>query len=369
MAEVKQRSPFSYRPNADAVKKRLAAEAEALYRAGLENCRHQPIADSYDSMLRKFYLYITLNCPMKCAYCYATELRNEKKSLDADVYLRMTQEAIDAGYREIVLVGGEPLVYHDWNRYMAGLEQIDKHDSRFILRTSLAFPVCEKLMENLCRVFDEIVVSLDGDEATHDAKRGAGTWKQVTENIERTLALGANISINAVLDGDQQRSAPGAFLKEYCHAHGIQKYKMESAVPMGRAAGTKKLYAQQRSSDKTPEHITPVFNCGIGHSLYVQSDGKVYPCYAWCEEEHCLGDLSTESVQEILMRGKVLEIINSGVDTNRKCRSCDVRYFCGGPCKIWVNDKHDIDSEDFDCGKKRANILSMLKQNGIKVKE
>jgi len=30
-------------------------------------------------------------------------------------------------------------------------------------------------------------------------------------------------------------------------------------------------------------------------------------------------------------------------------RTCEVRYLCGGICKAWVKDKHNIDSGDFDC--------------------
>lgn len=36
------------------------------------------------------------------------------------------------------------------------------------------------------------------------------------------------------------------------------------------------------------------------------------------------------------------------VDTNEKCRACEMRYLCGGICGAWAKDKHNIDSGDFD---------------------
>lgn len=77
-----------------------------------------------------------------------------------------------------------------------------------------------------------------------------------------------------------------------------------------------------------------------------------------------MGDLSRESLKEILDRGKLLELINSGVDTNEKCKSCEVRYFCGGMCKIWVGDKTDPDSGDFDCASTKARYLRILRAQG-----
>ncbi len=220
-------------------------------------------------------------------------------------------------------------------------------------------------MAKWCEVFDEITVSLDGDEQTNDAVRGKGSWKIVTENVKNAIGMGGRISIAAVMSREQGEGKPGESLKTFCDQLGIRKLVINSPVPMGRARNFRVPYYEWRSDMKQGDSVRMKYSCGLGTSLYVQPDGSVYPCYAWCEKEHLLGDLSKESLQDILDRKELLDIINSGVDTNKKCRECEVRYFCGGLCKIWVNDHSDIDSGDFDCTQTKESILEMLRKNGI----
>ncbi|MBR2996162.1 MAG: radical SAM protein [Lachnospiraceae bacterium] len=358
-------SLFSFHPDPEAVKSRMIREVGALYRLGLKPERAQPVYSSYKGLLNKFYLYPTFDCPLRCPYCYAEGGERKSEELPPEDLLRITQEAIDAGYRVIVLVGGEPLVYKGFPAYLDGLAGIDKKGARLVLRTSFAFPVKDRLMEIICRVFDEITVSIDGDEQTNDAFRGKGSWQYATRNAERAVSLGGCVSVSGVMGEEQAGGAPGEFLRGFCRRLGIRKLVINTPVPMGRAAGTHIPYYEWRSEQKASDSIRMSCSCGLGRSLYMEPDGKLYPCYAWCSEEHLLGDLSKESLQSVLDRGELLTIINTGVDTNRKCRSCAVRYLCGGMCKIWSNNKHDINSGDFDCTAKKQGLLAQLEKYGI----
>ena len=366
METDRKKTLFAFRPDPGAVRKRMIREAEELYRMGLEQKRHQPVYETTDGLLEKLYLYPTFRCPLRCPYCYAEGGTRQTEEMSGEDLVRITREAVLAGYRAVVVVGGEPLVYHDLNTYLRGLEGIERGEAKFVLRTSFAFPVKDSLMRTLCGCFDEIVVSVDGTEKTHDAVRGPGTWKHATGNIRRALAIGGKIGVNAVLDEEKKNGEDGAFLRAFCRENGIEKLVMQSPVPMGRAAGGRRMpYYEWRSVNKPADSVVPSFSCGLGRSLYVQPDGKTFPCFAWCEPEHQVGDLSRESLKDILDRGTLLALINSGVDTNRKCKSCEVRYFCGGMCKIWVDDKTDPDSGNFDCESTKKRYLRMLKEYGI----
>ena len=360
MTEAEVRALLGYHPDPVAVRRRLLREASELYRWGLASERHQPLLTSLRGQLRKFYLYPTFDCPLRCPYCYAEGGERHTDELGARDFLRITREAIEAGFEGVVIVGGEPLVYREFEQYLDGLCGIDKHECPLVLRTSFGFEVSDDLMARICEAFDEVVVSIDGDEAAHDAVRGKGTWRHATGNALRALELGARVSVNAVMTREQSEGTPGAFLREFCAEHGIGKLVISAPVPMGRAAGTAVPPFEWRSDLRPAESLEPKFSCGLGHSLYMQPDGSVYPCYAWCEKEHQLGDLSTESVADILARGDLLAIANSGVETNEKCRTCEVRYLCGGMCKVYVRDKHDMDSGDFDCAAVKQRLLATL---------
>ena len=365
MENIKIPDLFSFHPDPKAVRERMIAEAAELYRKGLSNARFQPEYSSYDGHLDKFYLYPTFDCPLRCPYCYAEGGERKTKELSAFELLRITEEAISAGYKTVVIVGGEPLVYYDFENYLSGLEKIDKKGRKFVLRSSFGFSIEDDLLKRLCCVFDEIVVSIDGDQKTHDAVRGKGTWRFATDNAERAISYGAVISVSAVMTREQKEGIPGEFLKDYCKRNRIKKLVIQSPVPLGRAEKSRIPYFEWRTGKSQGYQILPKFTCGLGHSLYMEPDGSLYPCYAWCEQEHKLGDLSTENLQTILDRGDLLKIINSGVDTNEKCRTCEVRYFCGGACKIWVNNRHDINSGDFDCTEMKQSYLTMLEKFGI----
>ena len=367
MTKADVRALLGYHPDPAAVRRRLLREAEELLRWGQTAERHQPVLSSLKGQLRKFYLYPTFDCPLRCPYCYAEGGERHVSELNAQAFLRITQEAAKAGFKSVVIVGGEPLVYYDFQRYLDGLSSIDLLGCSLVLRTSFGFRVADELMEQLCALFDEIVVSIDGDQATHDAVRGKGTWQHATSNAVRALACGGRISVNAVMTREQNDNEPGAFLRSFCTQHGIEKLVISSPVPMGRAAGTNVPPFEWRSDIKPTYAITPKFSCGLGHSLYMQPDGRLYPCYAWCKEEHQIGDLSQESLADVLEREDLLAVANSGVDTNEKCHTCEVRYFCGGMCKIYVRNKHDLNSGDFDCADTKQNIMRMLEQQGVDV--
>ena len=362
------KSLFSFHPDKKAKRERLIEEARSLYRAGREGARLQPVYDSYEGLLGKFYLYPTFRCPLRCPYCYAEGGERETEELPPERLTAITEDAVIAGYRAVVLVGGEPLVYSGFREYLSGLEAMDKRGCRFVLRTSFAFPVAEALTRRLCRAFDEICVSLDGNEEKNDLGRGKGSFAKALANVDLALRLGGRVSVSAVLSEEDARGRPGNDLLDICRARGIEKVVMNSAVPMGRAkrAGCSAYYEWRSDRPaKLPDRIEPVFSCGLGRSLYMQPDGKTYPCYAWCEDRHLLGDLSKESLSDVLGRRELLAILNVGVDTNEKCRRCDVRYFCGGKCRIWARNKTDVNSGDFDCEDTREGILRTLRAYGV----
>ena len=356
---------FTYRPDREAVRKRMISEAKEIYAKGLTKERHQPIFQDLKGQLGKFYLYPTFNCPLHCPYCFAEGGERKTKELSAKEFLRITQEAIAEGFKTIVISGGEPLVYHDFENYLDGLLEIDRKKCWFVLRSSLAFPIPDERLQKLCVAFDEITASIDGDEETHDAIRGKGSFRYVMDNTLRILSLGGNISISAVMDKEAAEGNPGQFLKTFSKDHHIRKLVLQSPMPLGRAIDTKVPYYEWRSGKERLDRVQMKYSCGLGHNLYMEPDGKTYPCYAWCGKEHLLADLSKESLHDVLAQGSLLAILNTGVDTNEKCSSCEVRYFCGGMCKIWVKDKSDINSGDFDCEEQKKLILAKLRRYGI----
>lgn len=213
------------------------------------------------------------------------------------------------------------------------------------------------------------MVSIDGDEALHDQHRGKGCYQRTLKNLQKCLDIGeCNIGVSSVMTREEFEGEPGNAVRDFCREKGIRKLTMQAPLPLGRGAESpfdgKNFFSWVRGQHAVlPSDMKLRFNCGLGHNLYVEPDGTAYPCYAWCEPDQKLGDLSEKSVQDILNRGELLHYMNTGVDTNEKCSKCEVRYLCGGLCKAVVKDKKNINSGDFECSVSKRSILNAVNQD------
>lgn len=312
--------------------------------------------------LNKLYLHVTFACPLKCDHCYAEGGTAICPELTAERFAQIVQEAADKRFRSVVVTGGEPLAYEGFEELCALLQRADRKGTKLILRTSLGFPVSAGRLQMICALFDEIVVSIDGDRQSHDRRRGAGRYDMAAANIKSAADSGfaGRISLAAALTREQADGKEGQGVYELAAQLGIKKVRIRPVLPIGRAQGILQEAWQICAEETEPdERFYPRHSCGLGQNLYVKPDGSAYPCYAWCAPDKKLGDLSLESLGDLMKRGGLQAYCRHDVDTNKKCRTCQVRYLCGGICRAWATDKEDVDSGNFDCTG-RKNYYRML---------
>ena len=311
--------------------------------------------------LNKLYLHVTFDCPLRCPHCYASGGERHVTSLPPERFAGIVAEAVQRRFRAVVITGGEPLFWSGFDDFCAGLGELDRKGTQLALRTSLGFEIPWTRMERIAALFDEIVVSVDGGRDAHDARRGAGRYDITVENLKMLSALGAKLSLAATLASPDEKEA-GAVLS-LARELGIEKTRLRPVLPLGRAAGTTVPDWQLCGWEADPDHpFRPRFNCGLGQNLYVEPDGAAYPCYAWCGKESKLGSLDRENLGELLDRGELYEYCRHGVDSNRKCRACEVRYLCGGACRAWAKDRENPNSGDFDCASRKNYYLRLAQK-------
>ena len=311
--------------------------------------------------LNKLYLHVTFDCPLRCPHCYAGGGERHVAEMPPERFAGIVREAIDRRFRAVVITGGEPLAWPGFDAFCGALRGIDRKGVRLVLRTSLGFEVPRTRLAAVAALFDEIVVSVDGDRQAHDARRGPGRYDLTTGNLKTLSTLGARLSLAAALEAPDDGRA-GAVLA-LAKALGIEKTRLRPVLPLGRAAGRAAPGWQLCGEEADPDApFRPRFSCGLGQNLYVEPDGAAYPCYAWCAPEAKLGDLSREGLGELLDRGGLYKYCRHGVDSNRKCRACEVRYLCGGVCKAWAGDKREIDGGGFDCGSRKRYFMRLARR-------
>ena len=158
---------------------------------------------------------ITSSCNLHCAGCYsrcssATVDAPPVRQLTGEQWVRIFREAEGLGISFILLAGGEPMLRRD---VLEGAGELP----------SVVFPIFTNgtyLDEAYFRLLDERrnlvpVLSIEGGRETTDARRGAGVYDRVAENMavlrKKGLLFGASVTVTT--ENISEVTSP-AFLRE-----------------------------------------------------------------------------------------------------------------------------------------------------------
>ncbi|MDI6752113.1 MAG: radical SAM protein [bacterium] len=141
---------------------------------------------------------ITSACNLKCIHCYNAEKYDGKRK---DIGKTLTlQEALDTaeklhygGFRRVLLIGGEPLMYPDLPVLIKFLKD---RGFTVMVTTNGTLLVSQTLVE---LKIDSMLASIDGaTEKTNDEIRGKGTFLLATENLKRFAQIVLEKSVNTL---------------------------------------------------------------------------------------------------------------------------------------------------------------------------
>jgi MoaA/NifB/PqqE/SkfB family radical SAM enzyme len=174
-------------------------------------------------------LYVTEGCNLKCVTCsYRKPLPGE---LSFEEISHLASELKAFGLRHMVYSGGEPLLRRDFPDICRLFETVDIKQT--LLTNGL---LLEKRAGEICKYFDEIIVSIDGAEAgVHNSIRGVNSFDVIQEGISKAISLGANISIRTVLQKGNFRQLP-AFI-QMARTAGVKRISFLAADISGEAYG------------------------------------------------------------------------------------------------------------------------------------
>jgi len=327
----------------------------------------------------KVYLHVTWNCQLKCRHCYASaHSAAHEADMRVEDIVKIAAEAHQCGFAEIVMTGGEPLMHRDLPRLLAALSALRQkdHTIRLALRTNLSLPLTLADWVRLSRAFDRIVVSLDGDKAHHDLRRGDGSYDAIVGNLtvysrnrrEILVQCGgvrpAALSLASAFSPEDIQSGQGRHVKAVGDEFGIRHVTMRPILPLGSAGdGAKPLKYPAHPQNEAPwvvlkRGFTPQKTCGIGEELYIEPSGDVFPCYAYHKEHAKIGNAVQTSVAHIMASPAFLSYCGHSVDTNAGCKTCEYRYLCGGLCKAWEGERaqYDLDAAPTNCGVRKESV-------------
>lgn len=311
-----------------------------------------------ENQFNKVFFNITGCCPLHCSHCWAGGRENSGEELPVERLVRLILEAVNMRFRRIVITGGEPLIYRHFDELMDLLAGLDRKGSELVLRSSFAFSISETRMLKIAGVFDRVIVSIDGTRETHDARRGEGSYEKAVRNLEffSEIADPRKPGIWSVLSREQLDGADAEAVRALAKRLHIGSVHFDALKPLGNACFSE--CDQTADLPEQAEELRVRPNCGLGHILHVEPDGKAYACYACISSEVLLADLSRDPLSNV--KEKLFAYMNHGVDTNERCSACSVRYLCGGLCLVYRPHPDQPDSGEFDCEARKKRLDRMI---------
>jgi uncharacterized protein len=322
--------------------------------AGLVNSLRRQV-----SRLANLYLHITDVCNLACLHCYdrPPATKRHDRHLPVETIADSLQDGTRAGFKKIIITGGEPFCHPHIKGIMEILAARTVFDGGFIrrvLRTNLCDLVDADIVRQLPHAFDEIVVSIDGSRRYHDRRRGRGTYDKTTANLSRLKSVWPDIQLTlaATFEPGEQNGPEGISVRDLARSLGVG-IRFGPLLPLGAAAGKPVAMGpldppQDEALSPLPAYLPPSISCGLGTHLSVSAAGEIYPCHALSGKTHCLGHIKRISLTRVVKSQPFKALGLTTVDHNRQCARCALRYLCGGYCRAWRAADHP-DAPPLDC--------------------
>jgi radical SAM protein with 4Fe4S-binding SPASM domain len=175
---------------------------------------------------------LTMRCDHACAHCGSRAARPRPDELSTAEALDVAAQLVEAGCREVTLIGGEAYLRPDVEEITAVLAHAGVRVGMQTGGRGLTPALARRLRAAGMKA---VGVSVDGPEAIHDALRASkGSWQAALAGLaaarDAGLTITANTQVNRLTaDRLPETLAPLADL-------GVKAWRCQLTVPMGRAA-------------------------------------------------------------------------------------------------------------------------------------
>lgn len=336
---------------------------------------------------------MTYDCNFRCPYCFEEPVP-ENGGDDAERGKEVIgRELIDAAFnltgdslRTIGLFGGEPLL----PKTMPAVEYIISRapDKTFSITTNGYF--LDAFLPLLSRVkISFVMVTLDGDEKTHDSRRylgnGGPTFRKILNNIASCLER--NIPIRIRMNVDESNFSEcialrAKLLEQFKARASLLSFEVSPMMWMAPAQRNE-LFTKLYSADieYSPEErkqmnqmlsrfspilnvftagarLTPTYSFCLAHDYgrIVDPYGYIYPCLLSVGQRPLAIGRYYPAVEYFEN-----SIRNRNIETIPECRECRYSLLCGGGCPVALPDYNDFNRpECFSIQNQIHKILPMF---------
>lgn len=339
----------------------------------------EPARQDGATPVKALCLNVSHACNLVCGYCFAQkgDFGLEKKFMDEKTGMNAVEFLMKNSQNrknlEIDFFGGEPLLNFETIRNIVintrRLEKEYGKNVRFTLTTNGILLDSEKI-DFINENISNIVLSLDGLKKTNDEMRkhtdGGGSYDEIVPLYQKLTAertgkykdyyirgtftrknlnfsddaihmreLGfSNISIEPVAANEADENIDYAIKKEDLPLifKEYEKLAKEIIKREKKCENTFNFFHFNIDLENGPCIYKRIKGCGSGSEyIAVTPDGDIYPCHQFVgNEKYKLGNVNIPGAKLDCRLTK--KFYGNNIFTNEKCKSCWVKYFCGGGC-------------------------------------
>jgi uncharacterized protein len=354
-----------------------------------------------DRGLKAFCLHVAHDCNLRCGYCFAAQgdYQSGRRLMSREIALKALDFLVQNSGRheiEVDFFGGEPMLNMEVVQaaivYGREIAQKAGKKMHFTITTNGTL-LNEKWIDYINKNLDNVVISIDGRPAVHDAMRGypggRGSYERIVPWAQRLVAergnreyyvrgtftvrnldfaddvfhladLGfAEISVEPAVgkigpDTITRDHLP-IILAEYDRL--AQRYleRLKTGKPF-------RFYHFNLNLYKGPCIYKRITACGAGvEYLAVSPEGELYPCHQFVgQREFLLGNLDDGITNTAIMA----VFKNANIFNKAACRDCWAKYFCSGGCPAnsYFTNGNLREPDDLTCAmqKKRIECAMMV---------
>jgi radical SAM protein with 4Fe4S-binding SPASM domain len=306
------------------------------------------------SSLKRLHLNITDNCNLSCIHCGVLP-NGKRQQLEKDRVIGIIDELSNYSTARLAISGGEPLLHKD----CLDIVSLGSQKARTSLSTN-ATCIDENIARKLSMLDIDIQISLDGFNGNvNDAMRGTGNFDKTLRGLQllgRYNCTGKIILFVTVTKANIATIPELLNLAEHMQIPSVRFLPVQKVgnarVAWNDITPTPHEYRQLYSylykeiSHRTIDISTGFQGfllesgenkrwCSLGETLFISSNGNIYPCSLMAHEDFFIGSINEMTLKDALESPKLLELVSMCSSRElavKKCRRCTWKHFCQASC-------------------------------------
>lgn len=298
------------------------------------------------------HIYLTNACNLRCIHCYRYSGYKEKYEINFKGWKNILVKLGENGIKDVSISGGEPFIFNGiYELIDYAVDTIGMNVTVISNGTEIDFDHTSALKK-----LKGIQLSIDGPiEKINDEIRGKGVYCKVMRAIDILHSIGITVTLSMILFDkyfNEYKSFMASFLQKLKDKYGCSiKIHFATGILPGRNINRSEVtffynHSLQNFIDSVCEEVfghewllhnyaeflalSSNTNCGYGSILAIDPSGKIYPCTL---PYYAIGDIFNDSILDVTLKLKKLNEKFS-VDNLEPCSKCDIRYICGGRCRV-----------------------------------